>query len=302
MKQLLVLAAITCAGCLRADGAFHCSTSMDCVTSTSAGTCQATGYCSFPDGDCPNGRYGGLSGTLSNQCVSGMPADGGTIDSAPVAPSLVSSAYLAIQSGSPMEISFQLTVPDMPNRLLIVSAEMSSDATDTMPSVASVTYGSQQLTQLDVVTGCGPTSPDTMTQSEQWVLVAPQVSASATVDIMLASPAVTLHGNAMVFQGVNQQTPTRSVAHGSGNDSTSLIDVASTPYDLVESTTGHGGGIVGPAANSTQVFKDNGNGSTSLNNAAGSTTPGATGDAAVGWIYSDMDNWQTIAASLEPVP
>ena len=67
----LVSATLASAGCLRSI-AFHCTTSVEC----SGGTCETTGFCSFPDTGCTSGqRYGDNSGSVSNQCVS--PADAG---------------------------------------------------------------------------------------------------------------------------------------------------------------------------------------------------------------------------------
>lgn len=49
-------------------GAFECSLDTQC----GAGGRCSSGYCSFPDGDCPSGfRYGELSGPSSGQCVGG---------------------------------------------------------------------------------------------------------------------------------------------------------------------------------------------------------------------------------------
>ena len=47
---------------------FPCQTSVQCGEN---GTCQATGFCSFPDGACPSGeRYGQLAGDgLAGECV-----------------------------------------------------------------------------------------------------------------------------------------------------------------------------------------------------------------------------------------
>lgn len=72
MRHFLFFAAATIAslaGCLRKTE-FKCQTSDQCST---GGVCETTtGYCSFVDMDCPDGRrYGGLSGDLSGQCVGG---------------------------------------------------------------------------------------------------------------------------------------------------------------------------------------------------------------------------------------
>ncbi len=53
------------AACSNADS-FVCSADGQCGN----GTCEASGYCSFPDDECPSGqRYGGLAGSLSGLCV-----------------------------------------------------------------------------------------------------------------------------------------------------------------------------------------------------------------------------------------
>ena len=77
MRHLLLLALTVgaLAGCLRKTE-FKCQTSDQCST---GGVCETTtGYCSFADSECPDGRrYGGLSGDLAGQCVGG---GGGVVD------------------------------------------------------------------------------------------------------------------------------------------------------------------------------------------------------------------------------
>ncbi len=91
MRHLLLLAATVAslAGCLRKTE-FKCQTSDQCST---GGVCEmTTGYCSFADAECPDGRrYGGLSGDLAGECVGGgggsgvvdAGIDGTLIDGAP---------------------------------------------------------------------------------------------------------------------------------------------------------------------------------------------------------------------------
>lgn|GEM_PF-2444975 len=53
--------------CSSDESAFLCSDSASCADD---GTCEPTGFCSFPDDGCASGRrYGEHSGTLSQQCV-----------------------------------------------------------------------------------------------------------------------------------------------------------------------------------------------------------------------------------------
>lgn len=48
----LAMAALGC----RADVPYACDAAQDCVDGGRVGTCEAEGYCSFPDGDCASGQ------------------------------------------------------------------------------------------------------------------------------------------------------------------------------------------------------------------------------------------------------
>ena len=79
MRLILVVALVGSAGCLRTTQ-FHCSAATDCGA---GGSCELSGYCSFPDGLCTSGRrYGDLSGSLSKVCV-GAEIDAGVSVDAP---------------------------------------------------------------------------------------------------------------------------------------------------------------------------------------------------------------------------
>jgi hypothetical protein len=298
--------ALACAACIRGDGAFHCAIDSDCKNGGIAGTCQSVGYCSFPDPQCANGRYGALSGTMSNQCVAAAPADAAIdgppidsqqgLDGPPGPPELIGYATGSNEvTGGVSSCTFTVAVPNGSRLFLLASVEMSASPA-LSPTTASVTYGGTALGLLDAVVGV----PDgSATRTEQWRLIAP-TPGSATVDFELANPAVTLRCNAMVFAGVNQTMPVRAVAHGSGMATSSAVLVASATNDLVVSTTGQGGGITGPVSPQNKVFLDNSSGCCSLDNAGGSTAPGDPAGVSMGWTYSANDNWQTIATSLEP--
>jgi hypothetical protein len=65
-------------GC--ASAPFLCSSDDDCA-GLAGGACEASGYCSVPDPDCPSmRRHAPHSGPLSNQCVSEDVADGGATE------------------------------------------------------------------------------------------------------------------------------------------------------------------------------------------------------------------------------
>lgn len=68
MRCLLLLCALASAGCLRTTE-YQCSGNNTCGT---AGMCETTGFCSFPDGECTSGRrYNEAAGTLAGQCTNG---------------------------------------------------------------------------------------------------------------------------------------------------------------------------------------------------------------------------------------
>ena len=74
---------LVAAGCSPfSSGAFSCQDDDQC-DQVGGGVCEATGFCSFPDGSCPSGqRYGDLSGQLSGVCVGEEPVDG--VDAGPL--------------------------------------------------------------------------------------------------------------------------------------------------------------------------------------------------------------------------
>lgn len=68
------------AACNAPREAFECTTSASCRNGGVTGTCEATGFCSFPDSSCPMGsRYGtAAGGGLAGVCVGTTPgSDGG---------------------------------------------------------------------------------------------------------------------------------------------------------------------------------------------------------------------------------
>jgi hypothetical protein len=74
----------TASGCLRKTE-YRCSGDTSCGVS---GVCEASGFCSFPDGDCTSGRsYAPSAGSLAGACTDGMQqpvdADTTTLDTSP---------------------------------------------------------------------------------------------------------------------------------------------------------------------------------------------------------------------------
>jgi hypothetical protein len=77
---LLRLAVIALVACNAPRDAFECTSNASCRNGAAAGTCESTGFCSFPDPTCSMGsRYGtGAGAGLAGQCVGAIPGDGGT--------------------------------------------------------------------------------------------------------------------------------------------------------------------------------------------------------------------------------
>ena len=72
-KVLAIVIALAGAGCLRTT-TYKCSSNAMCTGT--GGTCEITGFCSFTDADCAEGRrYGDLAGKYSNTCVGDLPID-----------------------------------------------------------------------------------------------------------------------------------------------------------------------------------------------------------------------------------
>jgi hypothetical protein len=68
MRAALVMAMLA-SGCLKA-AAFECASDPQCVREGTQGTCEAVGFCSFPDPTCTSGRrFGEVSGRYTQQCV-----------------------------------------------------------------------------------------------------------------------------------------------------------------------------------------------------------------------------------------
>jgi len=77
MRPVLLLLAL---GACRVEGAFTCETDAACRTSTQAGRCEATGFCSFPDETCATGqRYAASAGDgLAHACSEAPLVDAAT--------------------------------------------------------------------------------------------------------------------------------------------------------------------------------------------------------------------------------
>lgn len=86
MRARIVGVAVLATGCVDL-GPYRCDELDDCRRGEVVGVCEPTGYCSYPDEDCPSGRrYSDLAGALADDCVAqdstGTTSTGGTTSSA----------------------------------------------------------------------------------------------------------------------------------------------------------------------------------------------------------------------------
>jgi len=212
-----------------------------------------------------------------------------------VPPQFVAQAYARDADAS--SLHYSLVVPPGTNRFLLVTVQLGSSCTGTVPGVTSVAYGGVSLARITTITGtpCGMTT----TRSEQWQLIAPPTGAH-DVDVVLAGSALTIHSGALAFVGIDQTTPVRASAIARGAGSSSSVTVSSVPGDLVVNTVGQGTKILAPGAGQAPRFVDNTSTTNTLDNAAASTAPATDATTAMTWTFGDTDEWQTISSALQP--
>jgi len=83
MGLLRLAPVLALVACNAPNSAFECTSNASCRNGGITGTCESTGFCSFPDSTCSMGsRYGtGAGGGLAGLCVGTTPnTDGGNID------------------------------------------------------------------------------------------------------------------------------------------------------------------------------------------------------------------------------
>jgi hypothetical protein len=102
----------------------------------------------------------------------------------------------------------------------------------------------------------------------------------------------------MAFFGVNQMNPVRATAALGGAGTTSSVDVASMPNDLVVNTVGQGSGI--GSTQQTIRYLQNVDGGNDLNNSAGSTAVATDKTTTMSWGFVGTDEWQTMSTTLRP--
>lgn len=115
MRPCVLVVAFSIGGCTDAS-AFACHDASDCATAASDGTCELTGYCSFPSDDCDSGRRYGqhAPADLAGACVP-QDDDTGAVDptlaSDPVTTVGLESTGDATSGPSPLDGSSSTSSP-----------------------------------------------------------------------------------------------------------------------------------------------------------------------------------------------
>ncbi|MFN0248675.1 MAG: DNRLRE domain-containing protein [Kofleriaceae bacterium] len=93
MRRFALVVLSLVAGCK--SFAYECAASSECTQGGVTGSCEPTGFCSFPDPACPSGqRYGEWSGPNSSTCVGGGGTDDAGVDAPIDAPIDMSDAVI----------------------------------------------------------------------------------------------------------------------------------------------------------------------------------------------------------------
>jgi hypothetical protein len=208
--------------------------------------------------------------------------------------------FLAVENqhvGSASALSYLVTTPEAEDRALLVAVLIGASCnTNSRPVIESVTYDDQELVPVASIEGvpCGGNG----TFSQQWILTAPSVG-QHEVRVTLADDVSSMHSGAMVFGAVDQDDPVRSFASDSGTGDTSSLSVESAEGDLVVNVVGQGTSIRDTDIGATRRFRNNVDSGNTLNNSAGSTSPGAP-EVVSAWTFGGSDEWQSISVSLRP--
>lgn len=280
--------------CLRNDGAFPCEDDAQCGA---GGQCEMSAhYCSFVDTSCPSGRrYGVFSGPEATHCVTVEPVE-------PFEPpQFAGEEHRSAANTNGLVYMFEVKPGD--RRFLLVTVQVGALCADSSPERSSVTFSGQRLEFIKEIRGTAKC--ETATRSEQWGLIEPPIGEYPVV-VMMKDNFNTMHSAALSFTGVNQIKPVRSSAIASGDIGNPGVTVSSATGDLVVNTVGYGGGtmdghqggILGPVR-CDKLFVYNVSHSSTLDNSAACTAPGAT-EVTITWEVDGEDEWQTISSSLQP--
>ena len=219
MKRLALLL-LAATGCLKAV-AYHCADDFGCINNGLQGTCQAQGFCSFPDSNCPTGqRFGDLAGSLSNQCVGGLVDSGIPID-APK-PDAMIDAFVPDARECFGGGSYQLCFMGMPPMGTVMLSGTLDTGTD-----------SQCMAMPQAWLDAG--------QPDSCLILARDLSVTAALTVTGTKPLV-LVGENVTIGAVVDVSSHRGMANGAAANATQCQAAATTP---VNAANGAGAGAGG---------------------------------------------------------
>lgn len=148
------LAALVLLGC-STESAYTCSDASMCIVGQVGGVCQATGYCSFPDGTCDSGqRYGEFAGAgLADECVPPDGAETDTNESASSTTGNTSTTTLGTTTSNATTTTSDVTTTTMEPGPLSGTGDESTGATTIDPTTVSTTTTAGSETGSESSTG-----------------------------------------------------------------------------------------------------------------------------------------------------
>jgi hypothetical protein len=227
---------------------------------------------------------------------SGPPGDA-SVDDSPVSGS--SPIHVADNHGNntnASSLNLALRIPEGDSQFLLAALHLGGNCANAAPNVLSVTVtGNVAMMLLRSIEGtpCGPGS-----RAEHYGLVAPP---TGDIDIVfqLDAAAPSFHVFAVALDHVNQDTPTRVPATNMGASVSSLLEVDSSPNELVIDTISQGNGITQPGAQQERLYTMNQSPNTTGDNSGASVRAGNT-TVTMTWDFVAMDQWQAMATSIKP--
>jgi hypothetical protein len=196
-------------------------------------------------------------------------------------------------------LTFSLTVGSSgTNGLVVVGVVVAGgNGEQPPPTVTSVTYAGQNLTQIGTYLNADLVNPtDTnAAREDQWYLLNPPTGANNVV-ITISGSSYSLLGGATSLFNVNQSSPIRGFTGADSESTAASVTISSTTGDLVLDTVCDGTSI--SSGSQTQEYLLNRNSNNACNNIAGSTSAGAA-SVNMSWTVGN-DIWVDVASSIEP--
>lgn len=148
------VAALVMLGC-STESAYTCSDASMCIVGQVGGICQATGYCSFPDGTCDSGqRYGEFAGAgLADECVPPGAAETDTNESASSTTGNTSTTTLGTTTSDTTTTASDVTTTTMEPGPVSGTGDESTSTTAVDPTTVSTTTTAGSETGSESSTG-----------------------------------------------------------------------------------------------------------------------------------------------------